>query len=343
MSNYYRYFNKTSNFRPQAVSTDANLSALYGDEFVQNYPLTSSISVEFYPEAGNATFNQYTPQDTDRKRIKALKAILPKYSKYSVNFAYSSSVADFENDTICLVSIPSIFYGNSLEKGSVKLSIYKNGVLLSRAEDVRKNGELVITTGYVDEPYFITKAGNIAGLVLYDEGLITLFNTYPLSRPLDPYSEYFYSQTTTASATQDNPRWTNWGLSANLLTGAVVKTSFDIEFNGVNIIPQITMFAQAPRGDLNTSTNYTFITSSELSVDRYATSSYSVLEKNDYTIKNITKNLYVSPTASFHKETYITKINIYDEEKKLIGTAKLATPVRKNEQREYTFKLKLDL
>ena len=45
----------------------------------------------------------------------------------------------------------------------------------------------------------------------------------------------------------------------------------------------------------------------------------------------------------FKKQTYISKIGIYDENKNLIGVAKLATPVKKTEERDLTFKLKLDI
>ena len=45
----------------------------------------------------------------------------------------------------------------------------------------------------------------------------------------------------------------------------------------------------------------------------------------------------------FKKVVYISKIGLYDEDKKLIGVAKVATPVRKTEDQAYTFKLKLDI
>ena len=48
-------------------------------------------------------------------------------------------------------------------------------------------------------------------------------------------------------------------------------------------------------------------------------------------------------SASFRKQTFISKIGIYDDEKNLIAVANLATPVKKLEDRDYTFKLKLDI
>jgi hypothetical protein len=52
---------------------------------------------------------------------------------------------------------------------------------------------------------------------------------------------------------------------------------------------------------------------------------------------------YSDPTGSLVKTTYITKIGIYDDKKKLIGVASVAKPVKKTEDRDLTFKLKLDI
>ena len=52
---------------------------------------------------------------------------------------------------------------------------------------------------------------------------------------------------------------------------------------------------------------------------------------------------YADPTGSFEKQTFISRIGIYDKDKNLIGVAKVANPVKKTEDREFTFKLKLDI
>ena len=59
-------------------------------------------------------------------------------------------------------------------------------------------------------------------------------------------------------------------------------------------------------------------------------------------IKNVVSSSFSSPTASFDKETYITRVAIYDENRNMIGIANLATPVKKTEERDFTFKLKVD-
>ena len=65
-------------------------------------------------------------------------------------------------------------------------------------------------------------------------------------------------------------------------------------------------------------------------------------EDAEVEIKNIVSSSYKNYSASFQPVTYISKVGIYDKDKNLIAIAKLAKPVKKTEEREYTFKLKLD-
>jgi hypothetical protein len=51
---------------------------------------------------------------------------------------------------------------------------------------------------------------------------------------------------------------------------------------------------------------------------------------------------YTDPEPNFKKITYIRKIGIYDENKNLIAIANVAEPVKKTEDRDLTFKLRLD-
>ena len=60
-------------------------------------------------------------------------------------------------------------------------------------------------------------------------------------------------------------------------------------------------------------------------------------------IKNIVSSSYPDPTGSFKKTTFISSIGIYDDNKNLIGIATLANPVRKQEDQDLTFKIRLDI
>ena len=96
-----------------------------------------------------------------------------------------------------------------------------------------------------------------------------------------------------------------------------------------------------PRGELNFSNNPTYL--------KYGSSSYDAssgtLQYSQYEqvpIKNIVSGTFLAPTASFKKITYINRVGIYDNDKEFNWRiAKLASPVRKREQDEFTFKLKL--
>ena len=43
------------------------------------------------------------------------------------------------------------------------------------------------------------------------------------------------------------------------------------------------------------------------------------------------------------KQTFISKIKLYDDQMNCIGIAKVATPVKKTIEKDLTFKLKIDI
>ena len=102
------------------------------------------------------------------------------------------------------------------------------------------------------------------------------------------------------------------------------------------------MFAHANRGELNHSNNPTFLDYGSTGSHIPVTGAAQFVERKDVPIRNIVKTPWIEPSGSFKKTTYISKIALYDEKKNLIGIAKLATPVKKTEDRDFTFKLKLD-
>jgi hypothetical protein len=112
-----------------------------------------------------------------------------------------------------------------------------------------------------------------------------------------------------------------------------------LEFEGVNYIETMTMFAHAKENQINFSNNPTYVTAAL----RAYTGSNVYHEDAELEIKNIVSSSYKNHSASFKPVTYISKVGIYDENKNLIAIAGLANPVRKLEDRSYTFKLKLDI
>lgn len=285
-----------------------------GTVITGSYPLTSSIS--YYYFAGSST---------SKARLKAIKNITNFYTMYSPHYAYSSSVLnrDYDTTNLSLITIPAIISGGGLKRGSVSLKLYVSGALQAQLEDNRQNGELIQVSGS-------SYNGEVAGTVLYNEGLIVITGAWDInSGHSEDYGQGLAS-----------PKWIYFGSS---ISGSVStpSSSYDLSFKAVEKVPNLTLLARANRGELNYSNNPSFIVSS--SVNMPVTGSKGYYENKSREIKNIVSASYTGTSGSFEKITYITKIGIYDKYKNLIGVAKLANPVRKREKDYYTFKIKTDL
>lgn len=303
-----------------SVNTSTFASLSFGDIITGSYMLSSSIVRDLY----------VTGQT--RAKIAALENTLNHYKILSSRFGYTSDFADFSDDSVNLISIPSIFYGEQIKKGSLVLKYFITGTLVAQAEDIRKNGELVQTL-----PVGSANSGSVVGLVLYNEGFILLNDTSSLNSDSNNYGSGITSQ---------NPSWIYYGtyVSGNMDYSAVSFTneeSYSLYFEGVHTIPNMTMFMNAPKNELNNSNNPTFV--SYTTSSNNLTSSTVYKQADNMEIKNTVYSEYADPTGSFEKHTYISRINVYDENKNLIGIAKLAKPVKKTEGRDLTFKIKLDL
>ncbi len=304
---------------------DSGSAFAYGDIITGSYPLSASLYREYM---------QSPRVDSERSHIDALRNTLNYYTYLSNHFAFSSSYGDKSQQELNLISVPSIFYGSGIKKGSVSLKFLVSGSLIGELQDIRQNGEL-IQVG----PSGSTGSGSVAGVVLYTEGFMVLTGSWQLESTARNYLNDSGSLVQTA-----------WVYFGNGLTGNVITPSGDnthkyvasqIEFKGTNNIPVLTMFCNAPKGELNYSNNPTFVEYGKNY--SYSTSSTSFVENTNMTIKNTISSSYPDPAGSFSKQVFISQIGIFDEQKNLIGIAKVAKPVKKTEERDLTFKIKLDL
>jgi hypothetical protein len=236
-----------------------------------------------------------------------LRNILNYYTFISPHYAFSSSLINAptgrsldSGSQVGLISIPSIFYGSEIKRGSVKLSYYITGTLIGELRDRNVNGELIETYG--------PNSGSVAGVILYNEGFVILTGSYDLASGVKDYY--------TSSAGTDSPSWIMFGQP---LSGTIVapSSSFAIQFSGTTEVQSLSMFVTAPKGELNHSNNpsyraYTTATLTE-------TGSRGYVEYNEKEIKNIVSSSYNDPTGSFQKTTYISKVGIYDENRNLIA------------------------
>ena len=277
---------------------------------------TSSISRYHYLASG------------ERKYVTGtLKNSYEFYKKWSPHFAMSSSLGNKATQKLTLINIPSIYYGSKIKKGSVHLKYYFTGTLAAEVKDIYGNGEL-IQTGPEDS----TGSGSVAGVCMYNEGIITLTGSWDVSEA-DDFGTFG----------SGNGKWVHFGtgIEPDFPTSTCTASSFEMSFQGVTKTPSMTLFCNAPKGMLNYSSNPTFTRYGQnLSA---TSSSVDFVEPKELLIKNINEVPYDDPTGSFERVTYVSRVNVYDENMNLIGIAKLATPIKKTEARDLTFKIKVDL
>jgi hypothetical protein len=312
----------------RTVSTNAFNQFQYGDTINGSYPLSASISRD-YLDGGTA---DVVGKTVNKPRLFALKNTLNYYKYLSGHYEYDSSYFGWNKgaQNMSLISIPSIFYGSSIKKGTLSLKFYITGTLAAECVDVKRDGELVQTG-----PVGSTGSGSVAGVVLYNEGFVLLTGSWNLSAHQENY---------VVGGGNVNPKWIYFGTTGSYPSHNVPSSSFDMSFQGTNYVPVLTMLAHAPKGELNYSSNPTYIDHSQKSTRlRPRIGSYKYAERNDIAIKNTVSSSFPDPTGSFEKQTFISRIGIYDRNKNLIGVAKVANPVKKTEDREFTFKLKLDI
>lgn len=305
-----------------------------GNQITSSYSLSSSIT-------------RYRITSTTQPAYKKLRALTNTINHYR----FLSPFYDFDayyggGKEVNMISIPSIFYGSSIKKGTVNLKYYVSGALVAQASDTRYNGALIQVSG--------NTTGGIVGTILYNEGIILLTSSAEINGSMLRYDAGSPPTATTGS-------WIQFGVGANdgdyprntgsdfRLAGMSpfyynthVSASYAIEFQGTNHVQTMTMLAKAPYSQLNHSNNPTYLKNDAKSLEVASSGTYEFKEGKRYLV-NVVPSDYTDVLPPMKKETYISKIALYDDQKNVIGYAKLATPVRKTEDREFIFKLKLDL
>lgn len=278
--------------------------------------MSASYGQEFIYEPKDIPLRAYhfsgsSLQSTDYKILRSLKNTINYYKGYDDLFDYSS----LENSPCNVLSFNSLHFGSGFQRGSIEIRAYLSGNLIAKASDFRENGVLYDQN---DEK---------VGLILYNEGFIILNNTEKLTDDqFNFFSSYEYFT--------DNLRWTHFFI------GSEESIYFDMDYEINNQTAVNTYFIHADKTQFNHSNDPTYIESGSYTP---TSGSYFFKENEDIKIKNTVKSPFVSGSTIFEKQTFITKIGLYDKEKKLIAVGSLANPVRKTENREFIFKLKLDI
>jgi hypothetical protein len=339
-----------------AINEWASSSA--GDRLYSSYPLSASITREYIATpSGSATLvesaispGEYVQVPNFNKHYVALRNRLNYYGQRSTHYRVQGETTtvngtqtwDKNEQTINLISIPSIFYGSQLKPGTLSLKFYYTGSLAGELRDLNHNGVLMqvsgASTGY-GSPEGI---GSVAGVVLYDEGIILLTGSWDLNDQTAAMIK--------GSSTAVKPKWIYFGAGAQdgvtQASSATTynKVAFNLSFMGTSDTQVVTMFAHANKGKVNYSNNPTFLGYGQRKTLQGGPVPSMVYEENpEIFIKNTMSSSFRMYSSSFERQVYISKIAIYDKNKNLMGIASLANPILKKEDEEYTFKLRLDI
>jgi len=296
----------------------------FGDVLVGTYPLQAAISREYVTSSFVSTSgSMYNPH------YVALRNKLDYYSVMSRHYKVNSVYGNKDTQTLNLISIPSIFYGTQIKPGTLSLKWYLSGSLQGELQDISQNGEL-IQVG----PAGSTGSGSVAGVALYNDGILLLTGAWALN-----------PATFNLDESGKTPSWLHFGAGANDSSTRDVtpdsSASFAINFKGTNETQVMTMFAHAKSGQVNYSTNPTFLKYGQDST--FYTSSAVYEENSELELKNIASSSYSDYSASFERQVYVSRIGVYDKNKNLIAVATLSNPVLKKEAENISFKLKLDI
>ena len=353
-NNFIEPFISKDSSRVSLSMTTASLSLedfgsfFYGDRITGSYPQFASIKREFItsPSASDAGVETACRKSTaacaHNYNYMSLRTTLDHYGVMSEHYKVSSSFGNKDTQELNLVHVPSIFYGNKIKPGTVSLQWYVAGTLIAEVADIKQNGELIQTSNGV---HAAGLSGSVQGVVLYNEGFLLLTGSERIT------TQNSMCLVSGLSATR-NPRWKYWGAGAR---DGIFETSFDgssvadsfksasfgVRFQGETTTETMTLYARAPRGQVNYSNNPTFVKHNQNLIE--FTSSHIYEENKNRILKNVVSSSFKEHEADFKRQVYISKIGVYDENRNLIGIATIADPVLKDENEDYVFKLKLDI
>ena len=335
------------------------LTSSGGDILYGSYPLSASITREYFDKAGDRHMVKCDPGPPSAGETScegppkyphywALRNRLDFYGIRSIHHVVSSSQIagvgynvdgaigwNKDDQVVSLISIPSIFFGSKIKPGSVSLKWYFTGSLVAELQDKKQNGELIQVSGGLHATSYNDK---VAGVILYDEGFVVLTGSWDLNPTNIKMRD---------DAGQDNPKWiyfgagTADGVNTSTAGASFVSCSFNMSFKGTTETQVMTMFSHARKGEANYSNNPTYLLYGQ---DQLKVTSSQIYEENsEKLIANVVSSSFSEHSASFKRQVYISRVALYDNSKNLIGIATLANPVLKEEDRDYTFKLKLDI
>jgi hypothetical protein len=303
----YIFYKDGSLQRPRNISKQVFDAAQYGNIF--NIFEPSDVAVTKYCFSGSYSNVEYS-------KVISLKNTINYYFGTSDSFKYTSIV----DKPVSILSLSSYHLGSGIQKGSIELSVLNT---TSSATDKRENGIL-----YDQDDAEV-------GFVLYKEGFVILTSDKVIS------GSSCNIQVAGGVSSSNSYRWYHFAASSSL------DLSCGFYYNTISEASTYMTFVYAEKGELNHSNNSTYLKSGSYKPAATSTSFIENISTNPKQPQLEIKNTVYSPInkvdAPLQKNVYITNIGLYDKDRKLIGVANLANPIKKTEIREFLFKIKLDI
>ena len=305
----------------------------YGSIVVGEYPLSGTIKREKIDGQISGAPHTTGPSASFNAHYYSLKNRLNFYGVRNAHYKVSASIGtqswNKNIQTLNTLAIPSIYFGSRIKPGTVSLKYFYTGSLQGELQDIRQNGELVqVSASSCPSGDYSVNNGKTAGVIMYDEGYIILTGSWTILSG--------------AGGGGANDRWLSWSAGANDGTsGLGANWSFGLSFKGHTETQVMTLFTHAKRGEANFSNNPTYL---KYGQDKLKVTSSQVYEENSQQLlANTVSSSYTGYDADFKRSVYISRVAVYDENKNIIGIATLANPVLKEEDQDYSIKLKLDI
>ena len=308
----YKFYKDGSLQRPRNISKQAYDAANYGEALPDYAPIDTPIKK--YCFSGSYDSTEY-------RKLSSLKNTVNYYFGTDDAFKYDSIVGN----PISITTLSSYHLGAGIQRGTVGITIATNSTVTASASDIKEDGTLY------------DQNNKAVGIVLYKQGFILLTSQ---EKVINTSCQLQITDKTPAQ-TSDSFRWNHFGASSSL------NLTCGLQYSVVDDVSTYMTFAYAEKGELNHSNNPTYLESGSY---KYTESDNSFIENSSedpkapqLKIKNTVYSSINKVKAPFQKQTYITNIGLYDKDKKLVAIANLANPIKKTENREFVFKIKLDI
>jgi hypothetical protein len=330
----------------------------FGTDNYNNTPIGNIITGSYNQSTG---FSIYLIDDTEKYKYYSILNICKSLKLETQVLNLKNGILSSNYDSFFTAfMIDREIFGTSIQKKSTHISIDFNfenettemdladGFYTIEAFDLYGDGKLYAKSNTMYSNFPSSKEYFAIGEIIYTYGIILFYDN---SLRLGDNGNF---------PNEDDQPYT-WRKFGKLLkTSGSVKREikFSVKFNSTNRIPNINMFCKVKRNELNHSNNPTSLEPDQ-NIDEKMLTAFTFFENHLLQIKNMSNDSLLMQTHSgylgnkndlqdievskFEKSTFISEINIYDEDKELIAIARLANPKQKKENEEFIFKLKVDM